>query len=67
MYNKPIEGREKGFSLPFFVQIHQKGIICGVAFDHSSLRRIAHTPQSSLLGALHLMPFWWIWGKRRLI
>jgi hypothetical protein len=27
MYNKPIEGREIGFSLPFFVQIHQKGIM----------------------------------------
>ena len=29
------------------------------ASDRSSLRRIAHTPQSSLLGALHLIPCWW--------
>jgi hypothetical protein len=35
---------------------HRQGIICCVAFVRSSLRRIGHTPQSSLLGALHLMP-----------
>ena len=29
--------------------IHHQGIICCVAFDRSSLRRIAHTPQLSLL------------------
>ena len=29
---------------PFLFLIHHQGIICGVAFDRSSLRRIAHTP-----------------------
>jgi hypothetical protein len=28
--------------------IHQQGIICCVAFDRSTLRRILHTPQASL-------------------
>ena len=36
----------------------QEGIICGVAFDRSSLRRITHTPQSSFLVTLHLIPSW---------
>jgi hypothetical protein len=31
--------------------IHHQDIICGVAIDRFSLRRIAHTPQSLLLGA----------------
>ena len=38
--------------------IHHQDVICGVAFDHSSLRRKVHTPQSSLLSALHLTPSW---------
>jgi hypothetical protein len=38
--------------------IHHQGIICCVAFDRSALRRIFHTPQASLLGALHLTPCW---------
>jgi len=38
--------------------IHHQGIICCVAFDRSSLRRITYTPQLSLLGALHLIPCW---------
>ena len=29
----------------------------GIVFDRSSLRRIAHTPRSSLLDALHLTPY----------
>jgi hypothetical protein len=41
-----------------FSLIHHQGIICGVAFDRSSLRRIIYTTQSSLLGALHLTPCW---------
>ncbi len=36
--------------------IHHQDIICGVVFDRSSLQRIDYTPQSSLLGALHLIP-----------
>ena len=36
----------------------RRGRFCGVAFDRSSLQRIAHTPQSSLLGALPLTPCW---------
>jgi hypothetical protein len=36
--------------------IHHQGIICGVAFARFSLRRIVYTTQSSLLGALHMMP-----------
>ena len=39
-----------------FSLIHHHDVICGVAFGRSSLRRIAHTPQSSLLEALHLTP-----------
>ena len=41
-----------------FSLIHHQGVICVVAFDLSSLRRIVHTPQSSILGALHLTPSW---------
>jgi hypothetical protein len=37
---------------------YHQGIICGVTFDRSTLRRIPNTPQSSLLGALHLTPRW---------
>ena len=38
--------------------IHHQGVICCVAFDRFSLRRITYTPQSVLLGALHLTPCW---------
>jgi hypothetical protein len=40
----------------FKTLIHHQEVICGVVFDRSSLRRIAYTPQSSLLDALHLTP-----------
>jgi hypothetical protein len=43
-------------SMEFEIPDPLQGIICFVAFDRSSLRRIVHTPQSSLLGALHLIP-----------
>jgi hypothetical protein len=38
--------------------IHHQGVICCVAIDRFSLRRIIYTPQSALLGALHLTPCW---------
>jgi len=38
--------------------IHHQGVICYVAFDRFSLRRITYTPQSALLDALHLPPCW---------
>jgi hypothetical protein len=31
--------------------IHHQGVICCVAIDRFSLRRIIYTPQSALLGA----------------
>jgi hypothetical protein len=38
--------------------IHHQGVICCVAIDRFSLRRITYTPQSALLGAWHLTPCW---------
>jgi hypothetical protein len=38
--------------------IRHQGVICCVAFDRFSLRRITYTPQSALLGVLHLTPCW---------
>jgi len=46
------------FSTPKVTLIHHQDVICGVAFDRSSLRSITYTPQSSLLSALHLTPSW---------
>jgi hypothetical protein len=39
------------FAFTMCTLIHHQNVICVVAFDRSSLRRIPHTPQSSLLGA----------------
>jgi hypothetical protein len=46
------------FNTFLFPLIHHKDAICCVAVDRFSLRRISYTPQSALLGALHLAPFW---------
>jgi len=51
---------ESGLCVKFDLHtlIHHQSIICCVAIDRFSLRRITYTPQSALLGALHLTLCW---------